>query len=117
MKHDLHPRIALVESIGDFRGDLLNGTLVHVVARNRAYMRGSCKSADQLKQWQFGALCRQQQIFVARPFPPLSTCMRLTIGTMAEMEEAVPAMLALLEAKATAARFEAEPAWSPGGAC
>jgi len=42
--------------------------------------------------------------------------MRLTIGTQDEMEEAVPAMLALLEAPATA-RFEAEPAWSPGGAC
>ena len=29
-------------------------------------------------------------------FPPLNTCMRLTIGTQAEMDEAVPAILALL---------------------
>jgi histidinol-phosphate aminotransferase len=65
----------------------------------------------------FAGLCRQQQIFVARPFPPLTTCVRLSIGTMPEMEEAVPAMLALLEAPATA-RVEAVPAgWSPGGAC
>jgi histidinol-phosphate aminotransferase len=65
----------------------------------------------------FGALCRQQQIFVARPFPPLTTCMRLTIGTQAEMEEAVPAMLALLAAPASARVEAVDPAWSPGGAC
>ena len=46
----------------------------------------------------FGALCRKNQIGVARPFPPLSTCVRLSIGTQEEMDEAVPAMLALLEA-------------------
>ena len=50
----------------------------------------------------FGGLCRQHRIVVARPFPPLTTCVRLTIGTQAEMEEAVPAMLALLEAPASA---------------
>ena len=32
------------------------------------------------------------------PFPPLDTCMRLTIGTQAEMDEAVPAILGLLQA-------------------
>jgi histidinol-phosphate aminotransferase len=65
----------------------------------------------------FAWLCRQHQVQVARPFPPLSTCVRLTIGTMPEMEEAVPALLALLEAPPTA-RLEAVPAgWSPGSAC
>ena len=29
----------------------------------------------------FGWECRRQRIAVARPFPPLTTCMRLTIGT------------------------------------
>jgi histidinol-phosphate aminotransferase len=50
----------------------------------------------------FGSACRRERIAVARPFPPLATCMRLTIGTQAEMDEAVPAILALLEAPATA---------------
>jgi histidinol-phosphate aminotransferase len=50
-----------------------------------------------------GGLFRQQGIYVARPFPPLTTCVRVTIGTMAEMEEAVPAMLALLRQPAQAA--------------
>ena len=48
----------------------------------------------------FGWECRRQRIAVARPFPPLTTCMRLTIGTQAEMDEAVPAILALLKAEA-----------------
>jgi histidinol-phosphate aminotransferase len=48
----------------------------------------------------FGWECRRQRIAVARPFPPLDTCMRLTIGTQAEMDEAVPAILALLQAPA-----------------
>lgn len=46
----------------------------------------------------FQGLCRQHQIQVARAFPPLTTCVRLSIGTQAEMDEAVPAMLSLLEA-------------------
>jgi histidinol-phosphate aminotransferase len=50
----------------------------------------------------FGWQCRQQRIAVARPFPPLATCLRLTIGTQAEMDEAVPAILQLLEAPASA---------------
>jgi histidinol-phosphate aminotransferase len=65
----------------------------------------------------FAGLCRQQQVFVARPFPPLTTCVRLSIGTMPEMEEAVPAMLALLEAPATARVEAVQAGWSPGGAC
>ena len=50
----------------------------------------------------FGWECRRQRIAVARPFPPLDTCMRLTIGTQAEMDEAVPAILALLKSPAPA---------------
>jgi histidinol-phosphate aminotransferase len=46
----------------------------------------------------FQSLCREHQIVVARAFPPLTTCMRLSVGTQAEMDEAVPAMLSLLEA-------------------
>jgi histidinol-phosphate aminotransferase len=67
----------------------------------------------------FGALCRQHQIGVARAFPPLSTCVRLSIGTQAEMEEAVPAMLALLEtAPPVSARIAARAThWDAGGAC
>lgn len=64
----------------------------------------------------FGGACRREQILVARPFPPLTTCVRLTIGTMAEMEQAVPAMLALLQAPPSA-RLEPPPRWSPGLEC
>jgi len=51
---------------------------------------------------QFGWACRQQRIAIARPFPPLSTFMRLTIGTEAEMAEAMPVLLSLLQAPASA---------------
>ena len=64
----------------------------------------------------FGWACRQQRIAVARPFPPLSTCMRLTIGTQAEMDEAVPAMLALLQAPASARARSAPPISTGRGA-
>ena len=46
----------------------------------------------------FGWQCRQQRIAVSRPFPPLSNHLRLTIGTQAEMDEAVPVILGLLKA-------------------
>jgi histidinol-phosphate aminotransferase len=65
----------------------------------------------------FGGRCRQQGIYVARPFPPLDSYVRLTVGTMAEMEEAVPAMLALLAAPASARLGDAEAAWAPERAC
>ena len=65
----------------------------------------------------FGWECRRHNIAVARPFPPLSSGLRLTIGTAAEMDEAVPAILALLEAPATA-RAGASPVWwVPGHEC
>jgi len=65
----------------------------------------------------FGAACRREQVLVGRPFPPLTTFVRLTIGTQAEMDEAVPAMLGLL-GSAPSARLEASPApWSPGREC
>ena len=46
----------------------------------------------------FGWQCRQQRIAVSRPFPPLTNYLRLTIGTQAEMDEAVPVILGLLRA-------------------
>jgi histidinol-phosphate aminotransferase len=67
----------------------------------------------------FQSTCRQQQIFVARAFPPLTTCVRLSIGTQPEMDEAVPAMLALLDAPAPASARAAslDHAVSWDGAC
>jgi histidinol-phosphate/aromatic aminotransferase/cobyric acid decarboxylase-like protein len=65
----------------------------------------------------FGWACRRERIAVARPFPPLGTFLRLTIGTQAEMDEAVPAILALLEAPASA-RAEPTPVdWSAVAGC
>jgi histidinol-phosphate aminotransferase len=65
----------------------------------------------------FGSICRQHQIFVARAFPPLTSCVRLTIGTQAEMDEAVPAMLALLEAPASARAHSIANDWEAEAAC
>jgi histidinol-phosphate aminotransferase len=48
----------------------------------------------------FAARCRQGGIQVARPFPPLDACVRVTVGTQAEMDEAVPVLLDLLKAPA-----------------
>jgi len=68
----------------------------------------------------FGSTCRRNGIMVARPFPPLSTFMRLTIGTEAEMAEAVPAILELLSAP-TSARlrdgFGGPGDWPPAYGC
>ena len=64
---------------------------------------------------QFGWACRQQRIAVARPFPPLSTFMRLTIGTEAEMAEAMPVLLSLLQAPATAQVGPADLDWAGAG--
>ena len=65
----------------------------------------------------FGGECRRQRIAVARPFPPLTTCMRLTIGTQAEMDEAVPAILALLQSPASARIASAPFDWIAGAGC
>ena len=45
-------------------------------------------------------LCREAGIAIARPFPPLTTYARITIGTMDEMKKAVPLMLPLLSTPA-----------------
>jgi histidinol-phosphate aminotransferase len=50
----------------------------------------------------FASACRSAGIFVARPFPPLRTCARITIGTTEEMQRAVPAMLAALQSPSSA---------------
>ena len=44
----------------------------------------------------FAGACRQQGVFIARPFPPLSTHARISIGTLEEMQRALPAMLPIL---------------------
>jgi histidinol-phosphate aminotransferase len=48
----------------------------------------------------FQQMCREVGVAVARPFPPLTTYTRITIGTMDEMRKAVPLMLPLLAAPA-----------------
>lgn len=59
----------------------------------------------------FGSACRAAGIGIARPFPPLRTCARITIGTPDEMQRAVPAMLGILQTPSSAgdALFEGEP--------
>jgi histidinol-phosphate aminotransferase len=42
--------------------------------------------------------CRQAGVLIARPFPPLDTFARITIGTVEEMQKATPIMLSLLQA-------------------
>jgi histidinol-phosphate aminotransferase len=41
--------------------------------------------------------CRQAGVLIARPFPPLDTYARITIGTVEEMQKATPIMLSLLQ--------------------
>ena len=45
-------------------------------------------------------LCRDAGVAIARPFPPLTTYARITIGTMDEMRKALPIMIPLLTAPA-----------------
>ena len=45
-------------------------------------------------------MCREVGVTIARPFPPLTTYARITIGTMDEMRKAVPLMIPLLAAPA-----------------
>jgi histidinol-phosphate aminotransferase len=60
----------------------------------------------------FAALCREVGVFIARPFPPLRTHARVSIGTIDEMRRAVPAMLSLLAAPASAHASIAAPVWA-----
>ena len=46
---------------------------------------------------QFRAACRERSVIVGRPFPPLDTCTRITIGTMDEMKSAVEVFRQVLE--------------------
>jgi histidinol-phosphate aminotransferase len=49
---------------------------------------------------EFSTLCRQAGVAIARPFPPLTTHARITIGTVEEMKKAVALMIPLLSAPA-----------------
>jgi histidinol-phosphate aminotransferase len=55
--------------------------------------------------------CREAGVGIARPFPPLNTYARITIGTAEEMQKATPIMLSLLSAAPTSAslREDREP--------
>jgi histidinol-phosphate aminotransferase len=51
----------------------------------------------------FQQMCREAGVAIARPFPPLTTHARITIGTVEEMKKAVALMLPLLSAPARTA--------------
>ena len=55
---------------------------------------------------QFQAACRERGVEIARPFPPLLTYARITIGTMDEMHKAGEAFRQALAAPPTSARLE-----------
>ena len=51
--------------------------------------------------------CRTENVMVGRAFPPLTTWARISIGTKAEMEQAIPVFMRVLsEPAAKAARFD-----------
>jgi hypothetical protein len=56
----------------------------------------SCSTKRDIRQ--FAADCRAKGIEVARPFPPLTTHARVTIGTMDEMKKASQVMRQVLSA-------------------
>ena len=45
-------------------------------------------------------MCREVGVAIARPFPPMTTYARITIGTMDEMKKALPLIIPLLAAPA-----------------
>jgi histidinol-phosphate aminotransferase len=46
----------------------------------------------------FQDACRQQGVAVGRAFPPMTTWARISIGTQAEMEKAIPVFMKVLSA-------------------
>jgi len=46
----------------------------------------------------FQEACRQQGVAVGRAFPPMTTWARISIGTQAEMEKAIPVFMKVLSA-------------------
>ncbi len=69
----------------------------------------------------FQRACRNRGVEIARPFPPLLTWARITIGTMAEMQQAVEAFRGALtepvptaEALPALERYVAAPRWHLG---
>jgi len=54
----------------------------------------------------FQSACRDRGVSVARPFPPLLTHTRITIGTMEEMKRAALVFQEVLSQPASAARLE-----------
>jgi histidinol-phosphate aminotransferase len=53
----------------------------------------------------FQEACRQRGVGIGRPFPPLTTWARFTVGTRDEMQRAIPVCMDLLAASPTAAVF------------
>jgi histidinol-phosphate aminotransferase len=62
---------------------------------------------------QFQADCHARGVDIARPFPPLLTYARVTIGTMDEMQRAAPVFREALSRPPSSARLEAFPAFAP----
>ncbi|HEX7086483.1 MAG TPA: aminotransferase class I/II-fold pyridoxal phosphate-dependent enzyme [Vicinamibacterales bacterium] len=61
----------------------------------------------------FAAACRRRGVEIARPFPPLLTHARITIGTMSDMQAAVPVFLDALKEPAPTTRLPAPPPYVP----
>ena len=52
---------------------------------------------------------RQKGVYIGRPFPPLTNWARITVGTQAEMDRALPIMLDVLKAPVTSASTQPLP--------
>lgn len=63
----------------------------------------------------FAGACRRRGVEIARPFPPLLTHARITIGTMSEMQAAVPVFLDVLKEPAPTTRLPLPPPYVPRG--
>jgi histidinol-phosphate/aromatic aminotransferase/cobyric acid decarboxylase-like protein len=49
----------------------------------------------------FNEAVRQKGVYIGRPFPPLTSWARITIGTQPEMDKAIPVILDVLKAPVT----------------
>jgi len=57
---------------------------------------------------EYQSACRAAGVMIARPFPPLNTYARITIGTVEEMQKATPIMVSLLSSSSSSSHTSAE---------
>src|SRR5690606_39718217 len=101
---------ALNSAARAFTADALRGAGCRVAQSDANFVMADIGRDVRL----FAAACRRRGVEIARPFPPLLTHARITIGTMSEMRVAVPVFLDVLKEPApTTTLLPALPSYVP----